>query len=140
MERLKACYAAYIAAAERAEENSSKWNGAFGIGESTKYHPCHDSFYKVMEKWSKAFVEQNPTQAQAEEAVRFIFETTEEYRDTIVYWYMFAAHGFTRPLIPRVSREFAAEMLAFYNTHYPRHYRMPVQQEVFKLLKKQGKA
>ena len=45
MEQLKACYAAYIAAAEKAEKRKTTWNGAFGVGASTKDHPCHDDFY-----------------------------------------------------------------------------------------------
>lgn len=137
MEQLKACYAAYLAATEKAEKNKSTWNGAFGIGASTKDHPCHDMFYEEMERWCEAFVAKGPSQAEAEEAVRFIFETSENYRDQLPYWYMYAAHGFTRPIIPMVRAEFAREMRIWYNDRHPRQERMPVQREVFKLLKKQ---
>lgn len=140
MEQLKACYAAYLAAAEKAEKNKTSWNGAFGIGTSTKDHPCHDDFYEAMEVWCQAFLAKNPTQAQAEEAVRFIFETSEAYRGKLTYWYMYAAHGFTRPLIPLVSSQFAAQIRVWYNERHPRQDRMPVQREVFKLLKKQERA
>jgi len=53
---------------------------------------------------------------------------------------MYAAHGFTRPLIPLVSPRFAAEMRQWYENHHAKRDRMPVQREVFKLLKKQEKA
>ena len=140
MEQLKACYAAYIAAAQKAEKNKSAWNGAFGLGASTKDHPCHDDFFEAMEAWSEAFLKKQPTQAQAEEAVDFIFRTSEAHRGKLTYWYMYAAHGFTRPLIERVSPEFAKEMRVWYNDRYPRQDRMPVQREVFKLLKKRERA
>ena len=140
MEQLKACYAAYLAAVEKAEKHKSTWNGAFGLGVSTKDHPCHDDFYEAMEAWCDGFVKKNPTREEAEEAVRFILETSEAYRGKLPYWYMYAAHGFTRPIIPMVSAKFAGEMRVWYNERNPRQDRMPVQREVFKLLKKQEKA
>lgn len=140
MDELKQCYARYVAAAEKAEKTKTTWNGAFGIGVSVKDHPCHDVFYEEMEHWCGEFLKKQPTQAEAEEAVAFILKTTESYRGKLPYWYMYAAHGFARPLIPLVSPGFAAGMRVWYNTYYPRPDRMPVQQEVFKLLKKREKA
>ena len=140
MEQLKQCYARYLAAAEKAEKNKTGWNGAFGIGASTKDHPCHDDFYEAMEAWCEAFVKKVPSQAEAEEAVTYIFEMSEAYRGKLPYWYMYAAHGFTRPLIPLVSPEFAGKMRIWYNDHHPRQDRLPVQREVFKLLKKRERA
>jgi hypothetical protein len=137
MEQLKACYAAYLKGIEKAEKTKTTWNGAFGIGTSTKDHPCHDDFYEAMELWCEDFLKKQPTQAQAEEAVAFILETSEDYRGKLPYWYMYAAHGFTRPLIGLVSPEFAGRMRVWYNECHPRQDRMPVQREVFKLLKKQ---
>ena len=139
MEQLKSIYAAYIAAAAKAEKNKSTWNGAFGIGASTKDHPCHDDFYEAMEAWSEAFMKKQPSQAEAEEAVAYIFEMSEQFRGKLPYWYMYAAHGFTKPIIGLVSPEFAGRMRVWYNERIPRQDRMPVQREVFKLLKKREK-
>ena len=75
-----------------------------------------------------------------EEAVAFILQTSEAYRDKLPYWYMYAAHGFARPLIGLVSPEFAGRMRRWYHDHNPRPDRMPVQQEVFELLKKRERA
>lgn len=140
MEQLKACYAAYLAAIEKAEQKKTTWNGAFGIGTSTKDHPCHDDFYEAMEAWCEGFLAKKPTQTEAEEAVRYIFEMSEAHRGKLPYWYMYAAHGFTRPIIPLVGPEFAGQMRVWYNERNPRPDRMPVQREVFKLLKKQERA
>ena len=140
MEQLQACYAAYLTAVAKAEKNKSTWNGAFGLGSSTKDHPCHDDFYEAMEAWCEGFLAKKPSPKDAEEAVRYIFEMSEEYRGKPPYWYMYAAHGFTRPIIPLVSAEFAGKMRVWYNERNPRPDRMPVQREVFKLLKKQERA
>ena len=140
MEQLKQCYERYIAAAEKAEQKKSAWDGAFGMGSSTKDHPCHDDFFEAMEAWSQAFLAKNPSQAEAQEAIRYIFEMSESFRGKLPYWYMYAAHGFTRPIIPLVSPRFAKDMRVWYNERNPRPDRMPVQREVFKLLKKQERA
>ena len=140
MEQLKRIDADYIAAAATAEKNKSTRNGAFGIGASTKDHPCHDAFYEAMEAWSEDFAARGPSQAEAEEAVTYIFEMSEKFRGKLPYWYMYAAHGFTRPIIPLVSPEFAGRMRVLYNERNPRPDRMPVQREVFKLLKKRERA
>ena len=140
MEQLKQCYARYLAAAEKAEKNKTGWNGAFGIGASTKDHPCHDDFYEAMELWCKEFMAKGPGREEAEAAITYIFEMSEAHRNQLTYWYMYAAHGFTRPLIPLVSPEFAGRRRVWYNSHNPRQERMPVQRDVFKLLKKQERA
>ena len=140
MEQLKECYQRYIAAAEKAEKNKTGWNGIMGIGASTKDHPCHDDFYEAMGQWCEGFLQKAPTQAEAEEAVTYIFEMSEQFRGKLPYWYMYAAHGFTRPLIPLVSPQVAGRMRIWYNDRNPRQERMPVQREVFKLLKKQERA
>ena len=140
MERLKACYERYLDAAEKADKKQSAWGGAMGIGTSVKDHPCHDVFYEQMEEWSRAFLEENPTREQAEEAVAFLLQSAHKYRDHLTYWYMFAAHGFARPLIPLVSPEFAGQLRRWYDIYHPRQDRLPVQKEVYKLLKKQEKA
>ena len=72
MEQLKACYTAYLAAVEKAEKNKSTWNGAFGLGTSTKDHPCHDNFYEAMEAWCETFLGKKPSRSEAEEAVRYL--------------------------------------------------------------------
>ena len=140
MQQLKQIYEDYLAAVAKAEKNKTTWNGAFGIGVSTKDHPCHDDFYEAMEAWSEEFVKKAPSREEAEEAVRYIFEMSEKFRDKLPYWYMYAAHGFTRPIIPMVSPQFAKEMRVLYNERNPRPDRMPVQREVFRLLKKQERA
>jgi 4-hydroxy-3-methylbut-2-enyl diphosphate reductase len=80
------------------------------------------------------------TAEEVEEAITYIFEMSEAHRNQLTYWYMYAAHGFVRPLIGLVSPEFAGKMRKWYEDHHPRQDRLPVQREVFKLLKKREKA
>ncbi len=136
MEQLKACYAKYLAEAEKVWKHRPVWDGVLGIGSSTKDHPCHIEFYEGVEAWVENFVKNGPDQQQAEEAVTYILEAAEPHRNKFPYWTLFAAHGLARPLIAYVSPQFAAQTREWYNEHYPRRERLPVHKDLFKLLKK----
>lgn len=139
MEQLKACYENYLAEADEVLKNRTPWDGVFGIGSPSKNHPCHIRFFRAVEAWVENFVNNEPNQQLAEEAVTYILEGAEPYRDKFPYWTLFAAHGLARPLIPYVSPEYAEKTLAWYKEHCPRRERLPVHKDLFKLLKKQAR-
>ena len=140
MEQLKACYENYLAEADEVLKNRTPWDGVFGIGSPSKNHPCRIRFFRAVEAWVENFVNNDPNQQLAEEAVTFILEGAEPYKNKFPYWTLFAAHGLARPLIPYVSPEYAEKTLAWYKEHCPRRERLPVHKDLFKLLKKQARA
>lgn len=140
MEQLKACYERYIAAAEKVWKERSAWDGALGIGASSKDHPCHVEFFKAVENWVQDFLHSDPTQETAEAAITYVVQTSENYKKQFTYWTMFAAHGLMRPLVSLVSPSFAAEMRKWYDEHLPRKDRLPVHKDLYKLLKKRERA
>ena len=136
MEQLKACYERYIAAAEKVWKERSAWDGALGIGASSKDHPCHMDFYEAVEGWVARFLENDPAPETAEEAIAYVVKTSEIYKGQFTYWTMFAAQGLMRPLVSLVSPSFAAQMRKWYDAHMPRRDRLPVHKDLYKLLKK----
>ena len=140
MEQLKACYDKYIAEAAQVWKNRPVLDGVLGMRSSTKDHPCHVEFFEAVSAWVDGFVKSDPTAEQAEEAVSFVLQTSEQYKGQFTYWAMFAAHGLMRPLIPLVSPQYAARTRQWYNEHVPRADRLPVHKDLFKLLKKREKA
>ena len=136
MEQLKACYAKYLAEAEKVWKNRPAWDGVLGIGSSSKDHPCHIEFYEAVEAWVDGFLKNNPERETAEAAVSFVLQTSEEYKGQFTYWTLFAVHGLMRPLISLVSPQFAGQMRKWYDAHLPRPDRLPVHKELYKLLKK----
>ena len=140
MEQLKEIYATYVENAKKADKKKSFFDGIFGFGSSVKEHPCHQEFFDAVTGWCEDLAQSAPAAQQAEEAVRYILETPEAYKERLPYWYMFASHGAARPLVAFVSPQFAAQMVTWYESHYSRRDRMPVQQELFDLLKKRAKA
>ena len=140
MEQLKGYYETYIEVAEEVWRNRPRWDGVLGLKSEVRDHPCHTKFFNSVETWMEEFVKSQPTQAQAEEVVSFVLHASDGHQKEFIYFPMYAAHGMVRPLIDYVSPQFAAETLVWYNKQHPRRERMPVHQELFKLLKKRSNA
>ena len=140
MEKLKACYTRYLTEAEKVWKNRSAWDGALGIGSSSKDHPCHIEFYEAVEHWVAELLETAPAQETAEAAMALVLQTSEQYKGQFPYWTLFAAHGLMRPLVALISPRFAGEMRAWYDEKILRRDRLPVHKELYKLLKKRERA
>lgn len=139
--QLKERYEKYVQDVAQVFAKAKPADGLFGWGDDPKNDPCHMAFYEDVEKWVKAFQAAQPEQAAVFEAVRFMLETPAAYRGENCYWFMYAAQGLCRELIPGLSGQQCAGLRNFYDDNYPKRDRMPVQKEVYKLLKKgAGKA
>ena len=66
-----------------------------------------------------------------------LFGFAERYTEPkIAHWMLIAVQGLSKTLIPGLGREHAAVLLKDYESAWPRRARMPVQDEIVKLLKK----
>lgn len=138
LETLEKLYRDYCEKAEQVRRKASRFAGAFNMGDDPRRHSCHEQFYEDVAHWTTGFLAEDPTAEQAEAAVRWILESAAAHRDEDVYWYMYAAQGHTKNLIPRMEARACAELAAWYDETYPVLDRMPAQQEVYRLLKKQA--
>ena len=138
LETLEKLYQDYCEKAEQVRQKASRFAGAFNMGDDPRRHSCHEQFYEDVARWVTAFAAEDPTPEQAEAAVRRILESAAEHRDEDVYWYMYAAQGHAKNLIPRMGAETCGRLAAWYDETYPVLDRMPAQQEVYRLLKKKS--
>ena len=113
LEDLKTLFTEYIATAEQVRQKAPAFAGIFGLGNDPRNDRCHDIFFEATEQWAAAFAASSPSAA---------------------YWYLYAGHGVTRPLIPMLPEETCLTLRDFYNEAYPATDRPPVQREVYKLL------
>ena len=134
MEKLKLLYTEYARQLEEAREKAPKFSGILGIGDVVKNHPCHQAFYEGVGRWTEEFLASEPSEADTVLAVRQILE--QGAGDGGTSWYCVAAQGHAKPLISRLSRENRQQLLDWYQTLYPRRKRLPVQEDVCRLLKK----
>ena len=136
VQKLKERYEAYLGDLAKVYANAKPVDGLFGWGDDPRKDPCHMRFYEDVEQWAKTFVAAGPAQPEVYEAVRFILEIPAAHREEHSFWFMYAAQGFTREMIPMLHSGQCAQLREFYDEAYPKRDRMPVQKEVYKLLKK----
>lgn len=135
MTRLMEIYDAYVKKAVQVRKKASPFAGFFGLGDDPRKHACHEMFYEAVEEWANGFDTSDPDRTL--EAVRYIFQAPEAYKDNKdVYWFMYAAHGLTQPLLPGLRPEDRAALAQWYNQTYPKRLRFPVQNQVYKCLQK----
>lgn len=139
LEQLKGIYTKYIQDVDRVCRSAKPTDGLFGWGEDPRKDPCHMRFYEDAEQWTKAFLAGGPGEAEAFEAVRFMLQTPSEYRQKRCFWFLYAAQGLTREMIPLLQANHCVLLRDFYDENYPRRDRMPVQKDVYRLLKKGAK-
>ena len=137
MTELKELYEAYFEKSAEVRRKAPPFAGFWGFGNDPAKDACHEAFYESVQEWVSNFHDANPDHVL--EVVKFIYAAPLEHRGEDVYGYLYAAHGLTMSLIPRLRPEDCAELAQWYNGKYPRHQRLPMQQQVWKALKEQGK-
>lgn len=137
MQRLKDQYVKYLSEAEQARRKAGLCDGLFGMGNDPRKHPCHGSFYEAVETWAAGFLKENPCGDECAEAAAWILKAADLYRENQdVFWYMYAAQIHALPIIAKLNRADAKHLLQWYDRAYPARDRMPVQDQVYRALKK----
>ena len=136
LEQLKERYLRYDEEATLVRKKASPADGLFGFGNDPKNHPCHELFYEDIGKWTKAFLETKPNAQDALAAARFLIEAPKTRASRESYWMMYAAQGWCRELVGLLDAAGCAELRTLFDELYPKRDRMPVQQELYKALKK----
>lgn len=136
LEQLKERYRQYDEEATLVRKKASPADGLFGFGNDPKNHPCHELFYEDIGKWTETFLKTEPNARDALAAARFLIEAPKTCGSRESYWMMYAAQGWCRELVNRLDADGCAELKALFDELYPKRDRMPVQQELYKALKK----
>ncbi len=137
LEALKARYDTYLAFTRQLAAKASPTAGLLGLGSSPKDHPGHEEFYEDVGQLVTALLAADPAPAQVSEAAGLLIRSAAEHRDEpLAFWFLFAAQSHARPLIPLLAPEDCAALRTFYDANYPKNTRLPVQKEVYRLLKK----
>lgn len=137
---LKEIYDNYVQKVAKVMDNASAFDGFWGWGDDPKKDPCHMEFYEAVESFLQALLKQQPSEDVLFDVADRIIRTAFDQKGTAAYWYMFAVHGLCKDLIPLLTPAHCAQLREFYDEHYPKFDRMPVQRDLYKLLKKRAKA
>ena len=137
---LKDIYETYLQKVSKVMENASTFDGVWGWGDDPRKNPCHMKFYEAVEDHLKQLLAQQAGEETLYAAADWIIRSASDHKGTAAYWYMFAAHGLCLDLVPLLTPAHCAALRDFYDTHYSKLDRMPVQKDLYKRLKKRAKA
>lgn len=136
LQQLRDIYSKYMQDVAKIYKDAKPMDGLFGWGDDPRKDPCHMRFYEDVENWTKDFLSAGVSQQEVYEAADFMLRTPAEHREEHSFWFLYATQGLTREMIPRLSSGQCAQLRTAYDEAYPKRDRMPVQKEVYALLKK----
>ncbi len=136
LETLYRRYRQYDEELRQARAKASPGAGLMGLGDDPRRHPCNMAFFEDIGIWCGEFLRSEPETAAVEEAVEWILRAAEESRGKETFPFLFAAQGHARALIPLLPARRRGELARWYDRTYPKKQRLPVQEEVYRLLKK----
>lgn len=141
IERIDKIYAEYVAAVEKIKSECKFTDGLMGFGAREDSYPCHDDFTQKLSDELRIIIQSAPTQIEAAEVLRYIYEAPLNNKERqSVYWMMMAVHSLTECLFPLISDELAIELAGWYAQLYQPHERLPVQNKILKALRSRSKA
>ncbi len=141
MNEIQDCYQNYPGFCREIIRKATPGAGIFGFGNGPKTHPGHEEFYNRVGTLVQKFLSMSPSEEQVCSLTALVLFSADENRsETLAYWFLYAAQGHARQLIPLLPQGEAASLLQRYDRVYPKRDRYPVQEEVYRLLKRQAKA
>ena len=137
--QLNTIYADYAEKVKTVRKQARMFDGFLGLGKDPRNDACHDAFYQAVGAWVEEFMATQPEQETLMAAAVFLLEEPVNYKEQECYWFMYAAHGHIKPMIPALSKENCKELGARLEKCYKKLDRMPLQKELLKLLAKAAK-
>ena len=137
--QLQTIYTDYNDAVRAVRKKARVFDGILGLGKDPRNDPCHQTFYDAVGAWVEDFLATAPEQDACMQAALCILETPVAYTGKESYWFMFAAHGHIKPIIPFLSKEDCKLLSDRLLQLYKKRDHMPLQKELLKMLAKAAK-
>jgi len=136
LQTLKDIYEQYTLQLAKVIKDAPPMAGVWGMGDDPRNHPCHTQFYEGVERFLEQLLASNPTEELVFQTMEWILLTPARYKKHDAYWYMYAAQGLCLGLADRLTPEHCAQLREAYDAYFPKRDRMPVQEKLYKQLKK----
>ncbi len=121
-------------------KKSRPTDGLLGFGRSLKDDPCHDRFDERVKEAVNGIIAASPVSEDAARIMRALLRDDLSAWPLAAQWMLRAVERHCIPLIPFLTPEAAAVFQQEYASRYKPWERLPVQQEIFKALKKRAAA
>ena len=137
--RLSSLYDGYLETVNRLESERKLGEGMFGLRPGPADNPCHDRFAEDLEYLLQELTPGETDSALLRTVMEYIYDAPVQNPDPkSAYWMLIAVQGLTKNLIAGLSQEDADALAAHYAEQYPRSQRMPIQNDLLKLLRQAG--
>lgn len=139
LDEFKAITASYIETTETVFKKAPLFAGVFGIGRGPKDDPCHLDYYNnILAKAEELAADSEATEQEIFDCTEYLMklESTSAGERQMVQYMLMTVQGCTKGLIPLLSEEHRTELADWFGKAVPRRMRLPVQNDIFKLLKK----
>ena len=140
LSRLEALIRDYTDQVQELERNRKIGDGLFGLRPGPADNPCHDRFAADVKKLLDDCRDTAPDSGECAALLRCLFTAAEPWRELkSAYWMLIAVQALAKELIPMLAPADAQALAARFKELYPRRARLPVQDEILKLLQNAGK-
>ena len=130
-EKLENLISDYIEEANSVIKNQKPLAGVFGFKDSIRTDSCHAKFYDDL---SRELAEGS---YDPYEASKFLIFADSKYEcPKSVKMMLTAIQGLAIPLVPSLTDEQKAELRDYFDKNIKKHTRLPVQDQLYKALKK----
>lgn len=136
MDTLRTLFDDYIAYAAKLRKETASIKSVLGMRDREIYDAGHRNFDEAVEKWVTAFAATEPTQQALKEALEIILFQAVGNEGKAAYWYLCAVQRHAMVLLPLLDDACQAEVLAQFEAQYPKGRRLPLQNDIVKLLSK----
>lgn len=136
---LQEIYTNYDETLTKVRKSTKLFDGFLGLGKDPRKDPCHQVFYDAVGAWVEEFIAAGHTQEEVLAVAMFLVEEPVRFYSKECYWFMFAAQGHMKPLIPLLNKENCKAVGDRISGLYKKYERMPLQNDLLKMLKKGAK-
>ena len=138
LEELKEITAWYLDAAEKVFQDAPPLAGIFGIGKGPKSDPVHMQYYnKILEKVQELNADESVSEQETFDCAEYLIKLDDSTKTGQMMQYMLmTVQGCAKEIVPKLSDEHRHSLAEWFAEKVPRRMRLPVQDQLFKLLKK----
>ena len=131
---LESIFRHYIDSVEQLHRSVNPLRSALGLREAEIHYSGHMDFYSAVDQWIDAFLQGPIDEDTIEQALEIILFTAAKYKKSTALWYLIAVQEFSKPLIKELPKERKDAIRNKYKKAYPRGKRLPLQNDIYKLL------
>lgn len=138
LSELRELYSQYEQTIGQVGKETSALSRLFDLGVTPRNHPANREFYDGVGRWVEDLLAEKPGYDSILDAVLYILTAAADRppQRSDAHWFLMAAQGQAKPLIPLLTKEDRAAVRDRFSVLYPKRHRMPLQEEILKLLSK----